>query len=132
MTQIGRNTPCPWGGEKTYKRGWEPKEADRRQRELSPVSSAKMRSAIKKVVWQDRHPGASAQNQESLSKGDTLLLSLIPGTFKFIWTHFNVAKNTPQSSDFERTVAMNGNGCPLGIPRHDMMAPAYPNHRKAL
>jgi len=36
MTQIGRNTPCSCGSEKTYKRGWEPKEADRRQHELPP------------------------------------------------------------------------------------------------
>jgi hypothetical protein len=91
-----------------------------------------MRSANIKVVWQNRHPGASTRNQELLSKGDTLLLSLIPEAFKFVRTHVNVAKNTPQGSDFERTVVMNGNGCTLGIPRHDMMAPVYPNHRKAL
>jgi len=36
MTQIGRNTPCPCGSGKKYKRCCEPKEADMRQRELPP------------------------------------------------------------------------------------------------
>ena len=36
-------------------------------------------------------------------------LSLIPEAFEFVRAHFNVAENTPQSADFERTVAMNWN-----------------------
>ena len=40
--------------------------------------------------------------------------------------------DTPKSSNFERTVAMNWNFRMLRISRHHMMAPAHPNHRKAL
>src|SRR4029450_2401583 len=74
----------------------------------------------------------TAQIENSSAEMIRYYLSLIPEAFKFVWAHVNVAENTPQSSNFERTVAMHWNGRTRGISSHDMMAPAYPNHRKAL
>jgi hypothetical protein len=73
-----------------------------------------------------------AQVESSSAKVIRYYLSLIPEAFKFVWAHVNVPENTPQSADFERTGAMKWNRRTLGISRHDMMAPAPPNHRKAL
>jgi aromatic ring hydroxylase len=74
----------------------------------------------------------AAQIEYSSAKVIHYYLSLIPETFKFVWAHFNVAENAPQSSDFEHPVAMDWNCRTCGISCHDMMAPAHPNHRKAL
>ena len=72
------------------------------------------------------------QFENSSAKVPRYELSLIPEAFEFIRAHVNVPENTPQSADFERPGAMNWNGRTLGISSHDMMAPAHPNHRKAL
>jgi hypothetical protein len=66
-------------------------------------------AAIMQVVLQDRHHGADGPNRDQLSKVIRYSRSLIPEAFEFVRAHFNVAENTPQSSDFERTVAMNWN-----------------------
>ena len=89
-------------------------------------------AAIIQVVWRDHSHGANGPIESSSAKVIRYYLSLIPEAFKFVWAHVNVAENTPQSSNFERIVAMHWNGRTLGISSHDMMAPAYPNHRKAL
>ena len=89
-------------------------------------------AAIIQVVWRDHSHGANGPIKSSSAKVIRYYLSLIPEAFKFVWAHVNVAENTPQSANFERTVAMNWNGRTLGISGHDMMAPAYPNYRKAL
>jgi hypothetical protein len=89
-------------------------------------------AAIMQVVWRDHSHGANGPIESRSAKMIRYDLSLIPEAFKFVWAHVNVAENTPQSSNFERTVAMHRNGRTRGISSHDMMAPAYPNHRKAL
>ena len=65
----------------------------------------------------------TAQIENSSAEMIRYYLSLIPEAFKLVWAHVNVAENTPKSSNFERTVAMNWN-CVLRISRHHMMAPA--------
>jgi len=51
----------------------------------------------------------TAQIENSSAEMIRYYLSLIPEAFKFVWAHVNVAENTPQSSNFERTVAMHWN-----------------------
>jgi hypothetical protein len=51
----------------------------------------------------------TAQIEITSAKVIRYSLSLIPEAFEFVRAHFNVAEHTPQSSDFERTVAMNWN-----------------------
>ena len=49
----------------------------------------------------------TAQIENSSAEMIRYYLSLIPEAFKFVWAHVKVAENTPQSSNFERTVAMH-------------------------
>jgi hypothetical protein len=51
----------------------------------------------------------TAQIENSPAEMIRYYLSLIPEPFKFVWAHVNVAENTPQRSNFERTVAMDWN-----------------------
>ena len=51
----------------------------------------------------------TAQIENSSAEMIRYYLSLIPEAFKLVWAHVNVAENTPKSSNFERTVAMNWN-----------------------
>ena len=51
----------------------------------------------------------TAQIENSPAEMIRYYLSLIPEPFKFVWAHVNIAENTPQRSNFERTVAMNWN-----------------------
>ena len=51
----------------------------------------------------------TAQIENSSVEMIRYYLSLIPEAFKLVWAHVNVAENTPQSSNFERTVAMHWN-----------------------
>jgi hypothetical protein len=100
--------------------------------DLSSPVLRKNAAAIMQVILQDHRHDANGPIESSSAKVIRYSLSLIPKAFKFVWAHVNIAENTPQRSNFERTVAMHWNGRTRGISSHDMMAPAYPNHRKAL
>jgi hypothetical protein len=66
-------------------------------------SSQRPRDLVKPEIVQ------TAQIENSSAEMIRYYLSLIPEAFKFVWAHVNVAENTPQSSNFERTVAMHWN-----------------------
>ena len=66
-------------------------------------------AAIIPVVWRDYSHGANGPIESSSAKVTRYDLSLIPEAFKLVWAHVNVAENTPQSANFERTVAMHWN-----------------------
>ena len=89
-------------------------------------------AAIIQVVWRDHSHGANGPIESSSAKVIRYYLSLIPEAFKFVWAHVNVAENTPQSANFERSGAMHWHGRTRGLSSHDRMAPAYPHSRKAL